>query len=297
MKNTLNLGMLARAGVARYAVLDVAPAVESCRIAAIASRSAQKVESWAQNWGMERWFANYWDLMHATEVDAVYIPLPYSLHFEWSLRALAAAKAVICEKPGVTNERDAKALAVAADTRNLAVVEAYHYRYHPLYVHVHEILRCKRYGELRELSIKFEVPRQMLSAGNSRLQHSLGGGALLDPGYYCLNFITAITDETLNVDWAQAVLDEYGLDLEISAQLSTTTGTSISVHSSLNGRALDMDISIRLVLDRAVIEIENLFLPHLGHFFTVYEQRRTGIRHSVARLPTNINSEHSVIIC
>jgi len=120
-------------------------------------------------------------------IDAVYIPLPNSLHAPWTLRAIEAGKHVLCEKPLAACAAEARRVAAAADASGLAVMEAMHYRYHPLVQRAREIILEGALGRLRHIQCwtGFVIPDQ----ADIRYDYALGGGAMMDGGCYAADFI------------------------------------------------------------------------------------------------------------
>src|SRR4029079_12268589 len=130
----------------------------------------------------------YEALVHDPEIDAVYNPLPNSLHYEWTIKALQAGKHVLCEKPLASNAREAAEMARVAAETGRVLMEAFHYRYHPLALRVQEILRGGEIGAVRELEADFFIPL-FLSPNNIRFRYDLAGGGTMDTGCYCINLL------------------------------------------------------------------------------------------------------------
>ena len=99
---------------------------------AIAARDPARAREFAKANGILRVLGSYDDLIADPDLDAIYNPLPNSLHCEWSIKALRAGKHVFCEKPMASNAEEAARMAEVADETGLLLVEAFHYRYHPL---------------------------------------------------------------------------------------------------------------------------------------------------------------------
>ncbi|HEX3707563.1 MAG TPA: Gfo/Idh/MocA family oxidoreductase, partial [Mycobacteriales bacterium] len=114
------------------ALVRPARLVPGAVVAAVAARDPERAAAFARKHEIERVHASYDDLLADPSVDAVYNPLPNALHAEWTLKALDAGKHVLCEKPFTSNEVEARQVADASKKSGLVVMEAYHYRYHPL---------------------------------------------------------------------------------------------------------------------------------------------------------------------
>ena len=127
---TLRIGLLSTASI-NLALLGGARAADGIDVVAVASRSADRAESYAAEHGIGRAHGSYDALLDDPEIDAVYVPLPNSLHVEWSIRALEAGKHVLCEKPLTRHPQDAEAAFDAADRAGRVLAEAFMWRHHP----------------------------------------------------------------------------------------------------------------------------------------------------------------------
>ena len=187
-------------------------------LVAIASRDADRVCATAAQLGIPRAHTGYDCLLHDPDVDAVIIALHNGLHCEWTCRALAAGKHVLCEKPLACNAGDAAQMFAAARTHRRWLMEAFMYRFHP---QLPEILRRIHAGEIgRVLHINSHRMSQGREASNMRYQRDAGGGALLDIGCYCVSLAQAVTGvEPIRVQ-ANAHFDPVtGVDLTLTGML------------------------------------------------------------------------------
>jgi xylose dehydrogenase (NAD/NADP) len=166
--------------------------------------------------------ATYDELIHDPDVDAVYVPLVNSLHREWSLRALAAGKHVLCEKPLAMNAEEAMTMSAAADAAGLYLMEAFMYRFHPR-------VRSFIEGLHRPVHVQASFGFPLNDKANYRLQPELGGGALLDVGCYVVSVARWILGEPDHL-LAQARLD--GVDMSVSALLRFPNQATASVWAS-----------------------------------------------------------------
>ena len=182
-------GVLSTAKIAREKVIPATQASETGVVTAIASRDRTHAAEIASRLGIEKAFGSYEELLADPDVDAVYIPLPNHLHVPWSLRAIAAGKHVLCEKPIGLSVDEAQQLADAAAAHpRLIVMEAFMYRFHPQWQTARRLVREGRIGELRTIHTSFSYfnddPR------NIRNKLEMGGGA---DGYWLLpDFTLAI---------------------------------------------------------------------------------------------------------
>jgi predicted dehydrogenase len=201
--------VLGAAGIAIGAVLPAIARSNNGRVVAIASRDARRAQKVAESYPEAKVAESYDLLLADPNVDAVYIPLVNSVHKEWTLRALAAEKHVLCEKPLAMNAVEAEAMAVAAESSGKHLMEAFMYRFHPRTSRFVEALRDPMYVHA---SFGFTLSRK----NDYRFQEELGGGALLDVGCYAVSVSRWILGEPTQV-FARSRVD--GVDLTTSALL------------------------------------------------------------------------------
>jgi xylose dehydrogenase (NAD/NADP) len=198
---------------------DVIPCLqrsETSDIVAVASRDAARAERHATQYGIERSYGSYEELLADESVDCIYLPLPNGLHAEWAEHALRAGKHVLCEKPLTSTTGEAEALFALARERGLVLGEAFAYRHHPQTLRLRELVRSGVVGEPRLIrsTFTFTVPDP---ARDIRFDASLAGGALRDLGCYALDVSAFVTGaepvEVVGVaDWAESGVDQsfYG---------------------------------------------------------------------------------------
>jgi D-xylose 1-dehydrogenase (NADP+, D-xylono-1,5-lactone-forming) len=166
---------------------------------------------------------SYEALLADREVDAVYNPLPNSLHKEWTISALEAGKHVLCEKPLALNAEEAEEMAAAAERSGRLLMEAFMYRFHPA---MREFVDGVR--EPLHVHATFAFPLQ--DAGDIRMQAALGGGALMDVGCYTISVSRWILGEPVEVS-ARGAFDN-GVDVTTAALLSFAGGSTASIWAS-----------------------------------------------------------------
>jgi predicted dehydrogenase len=192
---TLRLGLLSTASINR-ALLGGAGAADGVEVAAVASRSPERAEAYAAEHGIGRAHGSYDALLADPDVDAVYVPLPNSLHVPWSIRALEAGKHVLSEKPLTRHPEDAEAAFDAAERAGLVLAEAFMWRHHPQALRLRELLAEGAVGRLRLVRAAFSF--DIFGADRPddvRLQASLDGGGLMDVGCYCVSAMRLFAGE------------------------------------------------------------------------------------------------------
>jgi predicted dehydrogenase len=206
---TLGWGILGTGNIASQFAAGLAGA-KLGKLVAAASRSAQSAEAFAQRCNIGKAYENYQQLLGDDQVQAVYISLPNALHHEWTLKALAAGKHVLCEKPVANDLAQAKEMFAAARAANRLLVEAFMYRSHPLMQAVLHEVRIGRIGRVRLIRSSFCY--QTSNLGNIRFSKALAGGGLMDVGCYCIDFARLVTGlEPVEVK-ATGVICETGVD-------------------------------------------------------------------------------------
>ena len=185
----LRIGLLGTARISSNSIIEPAR-VLGARLVAVAARDRGRAEGWAAAAGVERVLDRYQDVIDDPEVEAVYNPLPNSLHAPWNLAAIAAGKHVLTEKPSACNAAEARQVHEAARQSDRVVFEGFHYTYHPIFTRLLELISDGTIGTLTKLHVAMEMPAP--AADDLRWSWPLAGGALMDLGCYCLHAIRSV---------------------------------------------------------------------------------------------------------
>jgi len=177
-------GILSTADINRKLLAGAAES-DDVDVIAVASRDWARAEDYARTWEIERAYGNYDALLADADVEAVYIPLPNTMHSEWSIRALEAGKHVLCEKPFSRHIGDVQLAFDAADRTGMQLSEAFMYRHHPQTARLKELVDSGAIGELRVIRSAFSY--SLYDADNIRLRTDVEGGSLMDVGCYCVS--------------------------------------------------------------------------------------------------------------
>lgn len=175
-------------GLSRFALKKSVPRMrtsEKLEIHALASRDVARATEVAGQLGIPKAYGSYDDLLKDPQIDVVYVPLPISLHLEWSSKAARAGKHVLCEKPIALTGSEARLLYEVQQQTGVTMAEACMVRSHPQWIKAKELVQLGRIGELRQISYTFAYYN--IDAANIRNIAELGGGALLDIGCYVVN--------------------------------------------------------------------------------------------------------------
>jgi predicted dehydrogenase len=256
----VRIGTLGAARITPSALIKPAKLVPGVEVAAVAARDRLRADSFAAKHGIPVVHESYEALIADSSIDAVYNPLPNARHAEWTLRALEAGKHVLCEKPLASNESEARSVAEAADKHGLVVMEAFHYRYHPLADRMVSIV-----GELGEIKhietwLCFPLPR----FSDIRYSLPLSGGALMDAGCYAVHLARLLGGGEPTVRAARALLRSPGVDRAMSASLEFPSGAIGRVNASLWSSQL-LRISARVVGSRGQMRVFNFIAPQAFH--------------------------------
>ncbi|MEM9883484.1 MAG: Gfo/Idh/MocA family oxidoreductase [Planctomycetota bacterium] len=192
MTRTLRYGILGTGNIAGQFAEGVAKAERSA-VTAVGSRSAESAAAFGKRFGLPpgSCHGSYEALIHSDAIDAVYVSLPNHLHAEWSIRALAAGKHVLCEKPLAMDAAEAGRMFDAAQAHGRVLMEAFMYRCHPLTGAALAAVRRGDVGEVRVVRASFCYRTNNID-DNVRFDPAIGGGALMDIGSYCLSFARMI---------------------------------------------------------------------------------------------------------
>lgn len=185
MTEPVRWGVLGCAAIATKKVIPAMQRADNCHMLGIASRDAGRAADTAGELGIERHYGSYEALLADPDIEAVYIPLPNHLHAEWTLRAAAAGKHVLCEKPMAMTVDEAQTMVAGAQRSGVLLMEAFMYRLHPLWVRARELVEEGRIGELTAIQAFFSYNNT--DPANIRNILEAGGGALMDIGCYPIN--------------------------------------------------------------------------------------------------------------
>ena len=216
-------GILSTANIGMTKVTPAIQQAENCEVVAIASRSEEQAQGAASQLGIPGFYASYEALLEADEVDAVYIPLPNNLHHEWTIKAAATGKHVLCEKPIGLSAAEGEEMAAACDEAGVKLEEAFMYRHHPTWVEAVRLLGSGAIGELQAVQSWFSYFND--DPNNIRNRVQLGGGAIMDIGCYCINLSRMLFEaEPTRVEAAVRRDPTMGIDIVSSAVLEFPGG-------------------------------------------------------------------------
>ncbi len=192
MSDKVRWGILSTANIGRRVI----PAIHASHngvVAAVCSRSLERAQAFAAEQGIPRALGSYEELIADGEIDAIYNPLPNSMHAEWSIKCAEAGVPTLCEKPFASDAAEAQTIVDAFAQHEVLLAEAFMYRFHPQHARVKEIIASGSIGELQIINSSFTFA--VSDGANIRLSKALAGGALMDVGCYCVNLMRFMTGE------------------------------------------------------------------------------------------------------
>ena len=257
----LRIGTLGAARITPTALIRPARRVPEVEVVAVAARDRERAERFAGKYKIPTVHTSYEDLIADPTVDAVYNPLPNGLHGRWTLAALKAGKPVLCEKPFTANADEAEQVAAAARDTGLVVMEAFHYRYHPLVDRVLEIIRGEL-GPLRRVETRMCIP--LPSRKDIRYQLDLAGGAVMDTGCYAIHQARTLAGAEPEVVSARAKCVSPGVDRWLKADLQFPDDCTGSFECALwSGKLLSL--GARVEGEHGTLKVLNLTGPQYFH--------------------------------
>jgi predicted dehydrogenase len=277
----LRIGVLGAARITGNALITPARQVEETVVTAIAARNIGRARSFAAANGIPETRGSYEALIADPDIDAIYLPLPNALHRPWTLRALQAGKHVLCEKPLTANAAEAQQVAAAARDAGRVVMEAFHYRYHPLAQRMHEIVTGNggdgegtatgELGPVRDIEVTLRFPTA--DPTDIRFSYELGGGANMDGGCYAINLLRFLGPGEPVVRSARAQESAPGVDSVMTAELGFPGGaTGRYVVSLLPGDAFAADVNVTGA--DGELRVVNFMVPQTGYEMEVTSHGR-----------------------
>ena len=218
----LRFGVISTANIGRN---QVNPAIQSARnaeLVAVASRDPERARDFAAKGSIPRCHGSYEALLDDPEIDAVYIPLPNSMHREWAIRAAEKRKHILCEKPLALTATECGQMQAAADSNGVILMEAFMYRFHPRTEKLLDLVTSGTVGKIRVIRSAFTF--KLVRADNIRFFPELGGGALYDLGCYCVDASRRIAGAEAVEAQAFADWNDKGVDTQLTGTLRFANG-------------------------------------------------------------------------
>jgi xylose dehydrogenase (NAD/NADP) len=180
----VNWGILSTADINKR-LMPGAQESDEVEVVAVGSRDLERARAFGERWGIPRAYGSYEEFLADPDIEAIYNPLPNTMHCEWSIRALEAGKHVLCEKPMSRHPADVAAAFAAAEREGRLLTEAFMYRHNPQTKRLKELVDSGAIGELRLIRSTFSY--SLFDTENIRLRTDVEGGSLMDVGCYCVS--------------------------------------------------------------------------------------------------------------
>ncbi len=264
----IRIGLLGASRIAPPAVIEPANRRADVTVTAVAGRDQDRTAAYALKHSIAHAVDSYQALVDRSDIDLVYNALPPSTHKQWTIAALEAGKHVLCEKPFAMNGVEAEQMVAAAQANNRCLVEAFHYRYHPLFERLVALTKTGAIGQLQQIDGEFSAPIRR-TPNELRYQRELGGGALMDLGCYPLHWVRAIGGNEPEIVSAQGEFDitddgNQGVDISLRAQLMVGDITA-SITCSMAPEDNGVTATLTIIGDAGRIEVDNPLAPQNRH--------------------------------
>jgi predicted dehydrogenase len=267
----VRIGVLGAARIAPNAIIKPARQVADAEVVAVAARDPERARAFATKHSIPVVHASYDDLVADPDIDAIYNPLPNSHHGPWTLKSIAAGKHVLCEKPFTSNAVEAEHVAAAAAASpSIVVMEAFHYRYHPLIARMLDVIASGAIGNVQRIQTAMCFP--LPSRKDIRWQLGLAGGALMDAGCYAVHMLRTLAGAEPEVVSAAARLRSPGVDRRMQAEVRFADGRTGRITTSMWSSTV-LNISARVVGDKGEMRAFNPVAPHMFHRLRVNGKR------------------------
>jgi len=261
----LRIGALGAARIVKGALLTPTHQMTGVEVTAIAARDRARASAYAATSGIRHVHQSYDALLADPDVDAVYVPLPAALHAEWTIASVEAGKHVLCEKPFTSNAAAAQRVADETSASDRVVMEAYHSHFHPLYGRLREIIASGEIGRARSARAAFCVP--IAPGRDIRWNPDLGGGGLLDVGYYPVRALTELFGIAPAVTDARA-WPRGDIDRRMEATMRWDSGMTGQIVSSIWSRSL-ISMGLSVWGDEGTMRVSFPYHPQMGTRITV----------------------------
>lgn len=259
----IRIGILGAARIAPRGIIAPANALLGAEVVAVGASRLERAQDFAAQHSIPLALGSYAELVARDDVDLVYCALPPSTHLEWCVSALEQGKHVLVEKPFANNAQDAAKMVAAARAAGRHLIEAFHYRFHPLFESALRQLRAGAIGRIKHIDAVFNanLPEK---PGELRHIEAMGGGSLMDLGCYCMHWIRTVAGDEPAIVKASARCATPGVDLEIAAELAFTSGPTAALRCSMQPEDGVLFRRLRVEGEKGSLELDNPVSPHSG---------------------------------
>jgi xylose dehydrogenase (NAD/NADP) len=275
MTKKLRWGILGVARINERLLPGFAKAANA-QLVGIASRSLAKAQDAAKTAGIPKAYGSYEALLDDPEIDAVYNPLPNTLHDEWTRKAADRGKHILCEKPLTPTAREAEALVAYCHAKKVKLMDGFFWPHHPRTRQMKELLQSGQLGRVERVNAAFSFTLA-LDRANIRLSSETAGGSLLDVGCYCVYGIRWAFGEEPVRAWASATFQE-GVDVAMSGTLTFADGRMASFDCSFLHPYREW---LEVVCSKATLFVPDMWIPRQATYAVQHNESLSVEEHVV----------------
>ncbi|KAG0361944.1 hypothetical protein BC939DRAFT_502642 [Gamsiella multidivaricata] len=282
--DALRIGILGAANIAPDALIYPARSIHSIVVVSVAARDQTKAKGFAAKYDIPNTHPTYDAIISDPNIDCIYNPLPNGLHYEWTKKALEAGKHVLLEKPAASNAVQTQELFALAKEKNLVLLEAFHYRFHPASIRFREILQTHiaEGHPVKRVQARMSFP-WVFPATDIRFNWKLAGGVLMDCGCYTVNSIRYFTGlEVESVENAKPRIVSENIDGRMDAVLNLKGTHSPGVQASMTASLTNSWLSLQTYreaiptftaeTDDKIFTFGVFVMPGIYHYFTIKDK-------------------------
>jgi len=262
----IQFGTLGAADITPIALIHPCMNEPRANVSVIAARSRNRAESFAHYQKIPTIVNDYRQVIEHPTCNAIYNPLPISHHKVWSIAALKAGKHVLCEKSLACNADEARSMAKVAEEKGLILMDAFHYRYHPLFIHAKEIYDSGALGQIESVEAIFSVSG-ISDPDDIRLNFETAGGVTMDIGCYPISWVRHLTGtEPIEIS-AQAEIGPPNVDMMLEARMTLPGNIAAKILGDMrpNGK---FRAEIVVQGTHGIMTVRNPLAPQMGHLLT-----------------------------
>ena len=282
MPKTMKIGTLGAAGITPAALISPVADRDDVEVAAVAARDRSRAEAFANRHSIPNVYDTYDEVVSDPSLDVIYNPLPIHLHHEYSIKALRAGKHVLCEKSFSMNADEAREMADVASETGLVLIEAFHYRYHPVFETALEIVNSNVLGKIQHVQAEFTVGTP--NAENIRMHYETGGGATMDMGCYPISWVRHIMQREPVVSSANATEGNPQVDMRLEVNMRFDDGTTAQTVGSMSDPGFRAFLDLKC--DRGTLHVQNPLVPQHGNRIVLKVENETVRDEELTRRPT-----------
>ncbi len=278
----IRFGILGAARITPAALIYPCMNEPNAFIYCIAARDRQRAGDFAKHHHIRHVCDTYEEIVTHERVNAIYNPLHIPAHHPWTMKALAAGKHVLCEKSLACNASEAEEMNQAAKDAGLVLMDAFHYRYHPVFQRAKAIYDSGVLGDIESIYAAFHIP--VTDPSDIRMNYELGGGVTMDIGCYPISWVRHLTGEEPDAIEAGAVVGPPHVDVFLEAHMEFPGGIKATTSGDMReGVSFTAEISVKG--SKGTLKVDNPISPQSGHLITLNVDGQES-RETLDRRPT-----------